>query len=92
MDKMLPQIPSEYRVPLSGLPRCICIYPRGGRHSPWKLSFKATIDDWRANVELRDTIAEFAAVKRRQASDVVLLLSQANAESIEGLVHPARAA
>lgn len=82
IDQYLIHVPDKFRSILRGLPRFICVSPRGGREAKHVMTFRATKDQWAANFELKDRIVEATTVSRDESRVVHDLLAANGADSL----------
>lgn len=79
------RVPPEHRALFDKLPRYICISTRGGRSAQHVMTWRATVDDWEANISLKSYVTERADLSTRRSRNVRDLLESAGAKSLEEL-------
>lgn len=86
VEQYMFRVPEEYRAVLRGLPRFICVSPRGGRASEHVMTILATPEQWAANFELKDRIVEATTISRDESRAILLLLKSTGARSLSELL------
>lgn len=92
VQEYLPHVPAEYRTLVDGLPRFICVTPRGGRDSQHVMSIFATADQWAASYRLKDKIAKATENHRDRDRSVHLMLQSFGAATLVDLFSRSEAA
>lgn len=92
IEQYLMHVPEKFRPVLRGLPRFICISPRGGREAQHVMTFRATKEHWAANFELKDRIVEATRLSRDESRVVHDLLAANGADSLFDLLSRENAA
>lgn len=80
----------ERRV-LEGLPYAICVSPKAGPNAQWCLAYRATVNDWRNTLELRQRVASYVQRSTEQVEDLLWLLNTKEVDSLAELSERASA-
>ena len=79
----------EIRDTLEGVPRFICISPKGGRGSLHMMTLSATREHWAANFALKDQIAEATRLSAQASREIRDLLESSGADCLADLLETA---
>ena len=82
----------EIRDTLEGVPRFICISPRGGRSSLHMMTLNATKEHWAANFALKDQIAEATRLSAEASREIRDLLESSGVDCLADLLDEQAAA
>lgn len=92
-EKVLRSLPPDLREVVDGMPSYICITPSGGRKSQHVMTVLATVEQVRANVELKTAVSEHAESSLADARDWLNLMIRYNAKTLgEAIERAAKAA
>lgn len=64
INRIMPNVPAEFRAFLETMPRYICISERGGRGARHVMSWRASPEDWDSNFKLKAFVTERATISR----------------------------
>ena len=85
-ERIFERLPDEFRAVFDQIPKFICVSPRAGRGSEHQMSYRATVEDWQSNLQLKSRIQERVGLSVEEVRAILDLLKSSGANSIEELL------